>query len=199
MKKIYIVLTHTGTLLSRIIKYYTKDEFSHSSLALDFDLNEMYSFGRLNPYNPFWGGFVHERINRGTFKRFYKTETTVYSMFVTDEQYKKLQDLINFFENTKDKYKFNVIGLFAAGFHQKIGSEHSFYCAEFVKYLLDEAGIETNLPEVIKPEDFKFLSGVTEVYSGKLKDYRNWKKSYLKEKKEKLEYYFNSNKIGLDS
>lgn len=29
MKKIYIVLTHTGTTLSKIIKNYTNDEFSH--------------------------------------------------------------------------------------------------------------------------------------------------------------------------
>ena len=33
MKQIYIVLTHTGTLLSRIIKCYTKDEFSHCSIT----------------------------------------------------------------------------------------------------------------------------------------------------------------------
>lgn len=53
--KIYIILTYTGTLLSKIIKFYTKDEFSHVSLALDIGLNKMYSFGRLNPYNPFIG------------------------------------------------------------------------------------------------------------------------------------------------
>lgn len=53
MRKVYIVLTHTGTLLSKIIKNFTKDEFSHSSIALDVELKQMYSFGRLNPYNPF--------------------------------------------------------------------------------------------------------------------------------------------------
>lgn len=58
MKKIYIVLTHTGTTLSKIIKNYTNDEFSHVSISLDSELKEMYSFGRLNAYNPFWGGFV---------------------------------------------------------------------------------------------------------------------------------------------
>ena len=67
MKKIYLVLTHTGTILSRIIRIYTKDEFTHVSISLDDELNEMYSFGRLNPYNPFLGGFVHENINYGTF------------------------------------------------------------------------------------------------------------------------------------
>lgn len=85
MKKIYLVLAHTGTTLATIIKYYTKDEFSHVSIALDDELEEMYSFGRLNPYNPFWGGFVHENIYKGTFKRFKNTKTEVYSLLVTDE------------------------------------------------------------------------------------------------------------------
>ena len=90
MKKMYIILAHTGTVLATIIKYYTKDEFSHASIALDADLEEMYSFGRLNPYNPFIGSFVHEHINKGTFKRFKNTRAKVYSFFVTDEQYERL-------------------------------------------------------------------------------------------------------------
>lgn len=36
MKKIYLVLTHTGTMLSRLIKTFTKDEFTHSSIALEY-------------------------------------------------------------------------------------------------------------------------------------------------------------------
>ena len=43
MKEIYIVLTHTGTVLSRIIKNYTQDEFSHVSISLDKELKDKYS------------------------------------------------------------------------------------------------------------------------------------------------------------
>ena len=89
MKKVYIILTYTGTILSKIIKYYTGNEFSHVSIALDSQLRKMYSFGRLNPYNPFWGGFVHEGINIGTFKRFSRTKARVYSLEINDEQYEK--------------------------------------------------------------------------------------------------------------
>ena len=89
MKKIYIVLTHTGTNLSKLIKSYTKDEFSHISIGLDRELKQMYSFGRLNPYNPIWGGFVHEYIDQGTFKRFYLTKAKVYEWQITIWKYKK--------------------------------------------------------------------------------------------------------------
>ena len=171
MKKIYFVLTHTGTILSKIIKNYTKDEFSHVSISLDKELNKMYSFGRTNPYNPFWGGFVHEYINKGTFKRFYKTKTRIYSLEITDEQYTDLENIIYNMEANKEKYNFNILGLFAAGFQKKIGIENSFYCAEFIKYVLTKANIKTNLPEIVKPEHFKNLENLKEIYSGLLKKY----------------------------
>lgn len=38
--KIYIVLTHTGTILSKIVKWYTKKDFSHVSISLDKELND---------------------------------------------------------------------------------------------------------------------------------------------------------------
>lgn len=179
MKKIYIVLTHTGTNLSKIIKFFTKDEFSHISIALDQNLDEMYSFGRLNPYNPFWGGFVHEKINEGTFKRFYKTMSQVYSLEIDETKYNKIKEAIEIIKKDKKKYKFNIIGLFAVGLHKRIHFDNSFYCAEFVKYVLDKSDIETNLPEIIRPENFKALAGMKQEYKGRLKDYRNRKKNLI--------------------
>lgn len=183
MKKIYIILTYTGTALSRIIKYYTKDEFSHVSIALDEDLEQMYSFGRLHPYNPFWGSFVHEYINKGTFKRFKKTRAEVYSMFVTEEQYEKIQKTIKYFDEHKQKYRFNFIGLACVSVNKKIRRRNTFYCAEFVRHILKVAGItEINeLPEIIKPEDFKNLKDVKIEYQGLLRKYKKKKHMGLEE------------------
>lgn len=178
MKKIYIILTYTGTILSKIIKSYTGDEFSHVSIALDPQLTKMYSFGRLNPYNPFWGGFVHERINSGTFKRFSKTRARVYSLEIDDEQYEKLKYTIFCIKKLRRYYKFNILGLFAVGFKIKIKSDKSFYCAEFVKYVLDEAKIEVKLPDLIKPEDFKQIKNLNVEYDGLLKFYKYQNKCY---------------------
>ena len=172
MKKIYIVLTYTGTILSKIIKTYTKDEFSHVSISLDKELKQMYSFGRLNPYIPFIGGFVHEDINRGTFKRFKKTTTEIYSLEISDEKYEKIHNLIKDIQNGKKTYKFNVIGLFAVGVKKRIKTENSFYCAEFVKYLLEQSEIRNDLPEIIRPQNFKELDDIKLEYKGKLKKYK---------------------------
>lgn len=172
MKKIYLILTHTGTTLSTIIKCYTKDEFSHVSIALDKELNTMYSFGRLHPNNPFIGGFVHEGIDFGTFKRFKNTQSEIYSLEIADNKYEKIKEEIKKFESNKEKYKFNIIGLFAVSINKKIHYKDTFYCAEFVKYLFEKVKIDNNLPDIIRPQDFKKLKDIELVYSGKLKDYK---------------------------
>ena len=113
MKKIYIILTFTGTWLSRVVRVYTRKEYSHVSIALDEDLTKMYSFGRLYPYNPFLAGFVHEGIDHGTFKRFKKTKTKIYSMEIPEEKYEHIEEIINSVAQKKNTYKFNFIGLLA--------------------------------------------------------------------------------------
>lgn len=172
MKEIYIILTYTGTILSNIIKTYTRDEYSHVSISLDKELNQMYSFGRLNPYNAFIGGFIHEKIDAGTFKRFKNTKAMIYSLEIEEEQYKKIKDKIKEMEQEKETYRFNTWGLFAVSIHKKIKSPRTFYCAEFVKYILEEAGIELELPEIIRPQNFKDIPNKKIQYEGLLRNFK---------------------------
>ena len=173
LKKIYIVLTHTGTNLSKIIKSWTKDEFSHVSIALDEDLKEMYSFGRLHPYNPFWAGLVHEVPNEGTYKRFFRTKANIYSIEVEDHQFVDIRNTVYKMWENRKKYKFNIIGLLAIGFKKEVKLRNHFYCAEFVKYVLEKSHIHLNLPDkMIRPEDFKSIENKTLEYSGLLNKYK---------------------------
>ena len=173
MKEIYIVLTNTGTILSKIVKYWTKDRNTHASIGLDRGLKKLYSFGRLNPYNAFLGGFVREGINKRTFKRFSNTTTQVYSLSVTDEHYDRIVEIIKEFHNQRKIYKFNILGLMLAGFNKKIERKNSFYCSEFVRYVLCSSGSNTDeYPPVIKPEDFKKIDNIKLVYEGLLKEYK---------------------------
>lgn len=171
MPKIYIVVSFTGTILSRIVKLYTRKKYAHVSISLDEDLEEMYSFGRLNPYNPFIGGFVHEGIDHGTFKRFYKTEAKIYSLEISQKKYYELKKIIKNIQKHKNNYSFNVIGLFAIVFNMKITKENSFYCAEFVKYVLEHSDI-IELPDIIKPDDFEKIPNTKEIYKGQLRKYK---------------------------
>ena len=89
-KQIFIVITQTGTMLSRILKRITGAEYNHASLSLSQDLTRMYSFGRRHPYNPFWGGFVIESPHAGTFRRFSDTTAIILAVEITEERYAAL-------------------------------------------------------------------------------------------------------------
>lgn len=172
MKEIYIVLTHTGTTLSNIVKYYTKEKYSHVSIGLDKELKQLYSFGRLKPCNPFKGGFVHEKLDEGTFARFKNTVGAVYSLEITEEQYSNISQIIEIIKQNKDNYKFNIIGLFFVSLKKKYKRKNTFYCAEFVKYTLEKALNQKGvLPEIIKPMDFIQLDNMKLIYEGVLSKY----------------------------
>lgn len=171
MKDIYIILTHTGTFLSRIIKMYTKKKYSHVSISIDKDISKMYSFGRLNPYNPFIGGFVEESVDTGTFKRFKNSKALIFSFQVTDSQYEQIKNDIQKFMDEKEKYKFNILGLFCTVINKKIIRKNYFYCAEFVEHIIEKQNIETNLPYIIRPCDFLRLPNAKFIYEGKLRDF----------------------------
>ena len=172
MKKIYFVLTYTGTILSRSVKLYTHKKYTHVSISLDENLDHMYSFGRLNAYNPFIGGFIQESPDYGTFKRFKKTKSIIYSLEISDKQYNNIKKEIDKFINTDEKYYFNMWGIIAVIFNKKPTRKNHFYCAEFVKYVLDNAGVDLNLPEIVKPDDFTHIDDLSVIYEGLLRDYK---------------------------
>lgn len=171
MKKIYLVLSHTGTLPSKFIRLYTRKEYSHVSISLDKELNEMYSFGRLNPYYPFWAGFVHEYPKKGTYKRFKNTKTSIYSLDVQDDEYEVICKTLKEMEKNKRKYGFNYIGFCSIPFHISVHRKHHFYCAEFIKYLFEKSNLDVSLPSVAKPDDFRKIEGLDHIYTGKLNSY----------------------------
>lgn len=171
-KQIYIVISQTGTILSRILKRVTYAEYNHASISLSKDLETMYSFGRVHPYNPFWGGFVMESPNAGTFKRFSETKVLVLAVNVSEERYIELKRRLSIMWLQRKKYHYNYYGLGMAAFHIKKEREYCYYCSEFVKDILLKCQVEeTNkLPPIVQPMDFLQLPH-TKIYSGKLKDY----------------------------
>ena len=110
-KQLYIVISQTGTLLSRILKALTGAEYNHASISLSEDLEEMYSFGRRYPYNPFWGGFVMESPHAGTFRRFSNTKVLVLSVTVSEEQYAQLRNILKAMWKGRKKYRYNFAGM----------------------------------------------------------------------------------------
>lgn len=171
MKSIYLVMSQTGSMLSRTIKLISGKDFNHISISLNENLNYMYSFGRKYPYNPFIGAFVIEGIDIGTFLRFKGTECRVIKINVTDLQYELLcSNIYDMIENRND-YKYNLLGLFLAAFNIRASFDNKFYCSEFVKYIMEKSDIDVSvLPDITHPTDFMKLDNDV-LYEGLLHNY----------------------------
>ena len=98
-KKVYILLTDTGTFFTKLIKLYTKKPYNHASISFDFELSEVYSFGRKTARNPFIGGFVEEDVNKGFFK---EANCAVYALTVNEVQLQKMNHFIKEIEAQKE-------------------------------------------------------------------------------------------------
>lgn len=171
--KIVILLTNTGTILSRIIKIYTKEPYTHVSIGFDIQLNHLYSFGRIYPRNPLIGGFITENIDKGLYSMFTNTICAVYTLDVNEIQYKEMKKVINAFNVNKIKYKYNFIGLLGLAASVSIERENAYFCSQFAAAVLEESGIKlfNKKPQFVTPYDFRISEHLKLIYSGKLLDY----------------------------
>ena len=61
--------------------------------------------------------------------------------------------------------------MIGAGLNIRIKRHNKFYCAEFVKYILDKSGINLGLPDPVKPNDFFDIKNTEFIYRGKINEY----------------------------
>lgn len=169
-KRIYIILSNTGTLFSKAIGMYTKKELNHSSIAFDEELNEMYSFGRKSIHNPFNAGFIKENPVEGLFQR---ATCAIYACEVTDSEYMRMKSKISQMEQQKHQYKYNLIGLVLVAINIEMERENAFFCSQFVATIMKECPSSQLLvaSPLAQPHHFEQLSALTLKYKGNLQTY----------------------------
>lgn len=170
--KIYIVLTMTGTKFSRVLRLATKKEFTHVSIALDKELNELYSFGRRSMLIPLIAGFIKEDTESGVFKK-YDTSCEILELSVEDNQFSDLLNELLKYITAYDKYRYNLLGLPFMWFDIPYERENHLVCSQFVASVLQFSEIcEFNKSwTIVKPADFYNIQGVKSIFKGKLQDY----------------------------
>ena len=171
---IYFLFTDTGSYLSKAINYYTKKSLNHVSIGFDPQLNELYSFGRKQPRNPFIGGFIREDIQSEFLKR---STCELYSFTVTEEEYEGIIHNIKEIEAKKQLYKYNFIGLFGVMMEIEINRKYALFCSEFVATVLrDMKRFQFGKPiSFITPADIRSYPGMQLIYKGILGDYQKQK------------------------
>lgn len=173
MKKtsIYFIFTDTGTNLSRMINYCTRQSLNHVSIAFDRELTEVYSFGRIQPKNPFSGGFVREDIHSEFLRN---SESEVYSFELMESESEKILKHIREIEADKGNYRYNFIGLIGVLLQIEIRRKHAFFCSEFVATVVSDIdSIKLKKPTYfVTPSDIRSQIDMKLIYRGRLGDYQ---------------------------
>lgn len=184
-KCVYILVSKTSTLPSTVIKMWTREPYAHTSLALDLELKEMYSFARKKLRNPFDCGFISEDITTGVFGRDVGTTCKIARLWITEEQHRKVLEILEKFKKDRAFYGYNYIGIFGVVFNKAVERKYNYFCSQFVFHVLDKAGVKmfNKKPGLARPEDFRVWDELEFIYEGKLNQYRDYlKDNYPKDK-----------------
>ena len=190
-RKIYVLLSRTHTLPAKLIRLFTGEPYSHTSIALDIELKQLYSFARKHVHNPFDCGFIEEDIETGIFGLDKNVYCSVYEVLVTEEQYQIIKQEIDIFIKNKKIYKYNYTGLVGIMFGKNVEDGKHFLCSQFVSHIFYKSGIRLFAKEngLIRPYDFHIRLKDKRIYKGKLSEYRQFLRNQYNENEDYLEEY----------
>lgn len=169
-RQIYILLSRSTTLLSRVIHHFTGGDYTHVSIGLEGPAGAFYSFGRLIPKRPFPGGLVREQVGDGFFLAFPHTLCCLYTMVVSEETYQNLKRQIAIMYAKRSEYRYSLLGVVACYFHIALSRRRHYFCSQFVAELLEESGAAAlpNEPALTRPMDFQTLERLQLVHCGEV-------------------------------
>lgn len=164
---IFILLMHTGTPLTKVIKAVTKAEFTHCCISFNPGLDPMYSFGERTKTGEYGFGFLSQNTKADFYKN-HHTKYAVYCMFVSKEARDSMKNRLDFFKKNKNKMKYDCFGLIQVFFNKAADyKNYKYFCSRFVMDIIQASG--DKLDKVVslwKPNDIKALGNISEVNSG---------------------------------
>ena len=172
MKSIYIILSRSGTLLSRLVYCVTGDPYTHVSLAFDEGLGTLYSSSRKNGYTIFPAGPCKEFLNRGVLGQSGSIPCAVYELRVGEDAYWKAYALAEAMTARMSWYHFNIFGLLLCRLNIRLHRRRHFFCSQFVGEVLEDSRA-LRLPKdrtLMRPGDYAGLRALRCVYQGPLQD-----------------------------
>lgn len=172
-KELFIVVTQTGTFVSRVIRFVTKAPYNHVSLSLDKNLDKMYSFARLNPPHIFPSGFMQETMTNSLFGIIDNVPCQIYRVCVSDKQFETVSKMIAAFNEIANEYKFNVLGFVSMFFRFRLRRAKRFMCSQFVAYVLSNSDVMNFDKDysLVTPEDIRTNEHLSIIFDGNLKEY----------------------------
>ena len=172
MKQVYVLVSKTATVTSKIVHTFTHGTYTHASLAITPETDKFYSYARRRLYNFLVGGIINENIHAFVFARFPECNCALFEIDVTDEDYDRIKAQIDFCLDNYDKATYSFLGAALMRFGIPYRKELNFTCSQFVAVCLSRAG-GIKLPKdpwLMYPHDFPNIEGIRKIYDGKIKD-----------------------------
>lgn len=139
--EVFVLLTDTKTLVSKISKWVTAQPYNHVSLMLTPDFDDgIYTFSLGNGVNGLRGGFMVE--DRENLKG---SHYSLYRMAVSAEVHEKIRTRVEDYVKGIQSTSYNHLGLFNAIFQKNIFASddgQASICSEFVVEVLNFSGVE---------------------------------------------------------
>lgn len=170
MKSIYIVLTKTGTALSRIIGMVTNEPYTHAALSLEPSLDHLYTFSRLQPQRPLPAGFVIESPYYGYNGLHPDTACEVYELSISNQSYRIIKKRIEQMHAEAGIYHYSILGTLYCMFCIKHKRQNHYFCSQFIGELLKESGA-VRLPKhesLMHPVDYRYMPECRLIYHGNI-------------------------------
>lgn len=159
MKTIYIVLTKSTTILSKIVHFITSDTYTHAAISFDDNLKTLYSSSRKNGRTLFPAGPCKENLCGEYYSKHKYIPCAVYELRVEDEIFESAKYEVEKIIAQADKYKFNIIGLLLCQMNIPYHRKNYFFCSQFVSEILKRSNA-MNLPKdtsLMRPSDYMKL------------------------------------------
>ena len=172
-KKIYILQMYSGTIPSKIIRFFTKYEYSHVAISLDRSCNKIYSFGRKKLNSVLNGGFIEKSKYGEFYRKFKDTQCRIYEIEIEEEKYIALCKIVKNMKENSEKYKYDYIGIILRFFKISIIFKNRYVCTYFIAKILRKSKIyKFNKKDCfVIPKDFEKIDNKVEIYSGNYNEY----------------------------
>ena len=170
MKTIYILLTRSSSVLSRLIHFATGDDYTHVSIAFDKELHTLYSSGRKNGWTVIPAGPCKESIRDGFITKQKNVPCALYKLEVSEKVYEMAKKEVEKIVNNADEYHYNIIGLLLCRLNIAYNRKKNFFCSQMVSEVLERSNAVKfkKKTSLVRPMDYMQLQGALLCFVGVL-------------------------------
>lgn len=173
MKSIYLILTRSESVPSRLIGHFTNEPFTHVSISFDPASAVMVSFARRYPHLPLPAGLVEEHMDGGFYRNQGNIPCAVLKLEVDESTYWRAKDRVDGMLVRRREYRYSVLGLLACRMGIEAEIPGHYFCSQFVAEILEDT-CHVKLPcppSLMHPADYLEMDCFRCEFCGGLRDY----------------------------